>query len=319
MFHTRLCNLLEIKYPILQGAMGVVGGPNLAAAASNAGGLGILATWGISLEQLRNDIRKTRSLTNNPFGVNIVPLSDEFTRSRAKLITEEGVKIVTTGRGDPTTPVVNLLKEHGCRVLPVVPTVRHALRMEAEGADAVIASGNEAGGHVGAVATLPLVPQVVDAVKIPVIAAGGIGDARGFVAALGLGACGIQMGTRFLASHESMADLKSKQRILEASEEDSVVSALFTGKTVRMLRTAKIDKFVEMEKHAKNEKELKSLMAKIRQTDQDETGEVGVVAGQISGMIETVESTRDIIHNIIKDATLICKQLGEIAERSRAD
>ena len=129
MFHTRLCDLLEIKYPILQGAMGIVGGPRLAAAASNAGGLGILATWGLDPVQIRNDIRETRSLTNNPFGVNIVPLSAEFTKSRARLIIDEGVNIITTGRGDPTTPVVSLLKEHGCKVLPVVPTVRHAVRM----------------------------------------------------------------------------------------------------------------------------------------------------------------------------------------------
>jgi len=314
MFNTPLCDLLEIKYPILQGAMGIVGGPRLAAATSNAGGLGILATWGISLDELRRDIRETRSLTDNPFGVNIVPLSPEFTRSRAELVIEEGITIVTTGRGDPTTPVVSLLKEHHCKVLPVVPTVRHAVRLEAEGADAVIASGNEAGGHVGTVATMPLIPQVVDAVKVPVIAAGGIGDARGFVAALSLGACGIQMGTRFLAAHESDADLRSKQRILEASEEDSVVSSLFTGKTVRMLRTTRLDKLMDLERRAESKEDLKALMAKVRQMRQGDTDEMEVVAGQISGMVTAVESVEQIIRNIIKNAARICKQLGRTAE-----
>ena len=191
--------------------------------------------------------------------------------------------------------------------------------MEAEGADGVIASGNEAGGHVGTVATLPLVPRVVDAVKIPVIAAGGIGDARGFVAALGLGACGIQMGTRFMAAFESMADLKSKERILKASEEDSVVSALFTGKTVRMLRNERIDKFVKMERQVKNEEELKALMAEIRRMDPGDTTDMPVVAGQVSGLIDSVESTGTIIHRIVREAALICKQLANLAKQPPVD
>lgn len=310
MFHTQLCDLLGIKYPIIQGAMGFVGGPRLAAAASNAGGLGVLATWGISLAQLRRDIRETRSLTDKPFAVNIVPIGPAFTKSRAKLVIEEGVTIVTSGRGDPTTPIVSLLKERGIKVLPVVPTVRHALRVEAEGADAIIASGIEAGGHVGTIATMPLIPQVVDAVKVPVVAAGGIGDARGFVAALALGACGIQMGTRFLATYESTADLRQKQMILEASEEATVVSPLFTGKTVRMLRTPEIEEFLRLAEQGSSRKDLLTIMAEMSQKSGLNPEEMGVAAGQISGMIRTIESVDDIIKGIIEEAVLIHRHLG---------
>ena len=313
MFHTRLCDLLGIEYPIIQGAMGFVGGPRLAAAASNAGGLGVLATWGISLDQLRRDIRETRSLTDKPFAVNIVPIGAAFTESRARLVIEEGVRIVTTGRGDPTTPIVRMLKEHGILVLPVVPTVRHALRLEAEGADAIIASGTEAGGHVGTVCSLPLIPQVVDAVKVPVVAAGGIGDARGFVAALALGACGIQMGTRFLVTHECGADLRQKQRIIEASEEDTVVSNLFTGKPVRVLRTPEVKELLRLAGEGVSRKDLWALMEEMRQKAEVNPEEMGVAAGQISGMIKSVESTADIISGIIKEAAVICRRLGEVS------
>lgn len=315
MFHTPLCDLLGIKYPIIQGAMGgISGGPRLTAAVSNAGGLGVLATWGISLEQLRDDITETRSLTEKPFGVNIVPLGPAFTESRANLIIDEGVGIVTTGRGDPTTPIVSLLKEQGIKVLPVVPTVRHALRVEAEGADAIIASGTEAGGHVGTIATLPLIPQVVDAVKVPVVAAGGIGDARGFVAALALGACGIQMGTRFLVAHESGAALGQKQAILEASEEDTVVSALFTGKTVRMLRTPEIEEFLRLAEQGSSRKDVWTIMAEMGQKSGVNPEEVGVAAGQITGMIRNTESAADIVNGIIQEAAVICSRLGDVKD-----
>jgi len=293
--------------------MGFVGGPRLAAAASNAGGLGVLATWGISLDQLRADIRETRSLTDKPFAVNIIPLGSAFIESRARLIIEEGVGIVTTGRGDPTTPIVKLLKEHSILVFPVVPTVRHALRLEAEGADAIIVSGTEAGGHVGTVCSLPLIPQVVDAVKVPVVAAGGIGDARGFVAALALGACGIQMGTRFLVTHECGANLRQKQMILEASEEDTVVSDLFTGKTVRMLRTSEIEEFLRQAGEGASRKDLRTLMAEMSQKSDVNPEDMGVAAGQISGMIRSIESVADITNGIIQEAALICNRLGEVS------
>ena len=191
-FHTELCRMPSIRHPIIQGALGGVGSPALVAAVSNSGGLGVLPTWGVPLEQLRINIRRTRELTPRPFGINITPIGPSFARTRADVIVEEGVGVVTTGRADPRQPIVSFLKQHGVRVIAVVPTVRHARRMETEGVDVVVASGSEAGGHVGRVATLPLVPQVVDVVKIPVVAAGGIADGRGLVAVLFLGACGIR-------------------------------------------------------------------------------------------------------------------------------
>ena len=203
MFHTDLCDLLSIRFPILQGAMQGAGGPVLAAAVSNAGGLGVLPTFGGTEKQLRDDITVTQMLTKRPFGVNIIAIGPAFTESRARIVVEMDVPIVTTGRGDPGTPIVQMLRQSGITVVPVVPSVAHALRVEEEGADAIVASGTEAGGHVGQVATLPLVPQVVDAVNVPVIAAGGFADGRGFLAALALGASGVQFGTRFIASPES--------------------------------------------------------------------------------------------------------------------
>ena len=312
MFHTQLCDLLGIRYPIIQGAIGGIGGPSLVAAVSNAGGLGVLATWGISLEKLLDDIRETRSLTDNPFAVNIMPLSPTFTESRARLVIEEGVGIVTTGRGDPRTPIVSLLNKHGIKVLPVVPTVRHALRVEAEGVDAIIASGSEAGGHVGTVATMPLIPQIIDAVKVPVVAAGGIGDARGFVAALALGACGIQMGTRFLITHECTASLKQKQIIIESSEENTVVSDLFTGKTVRFINTPVVEEFVRLAGEGASRKDLPTLAAKMKEADLDSLEDTIVAAGQISGMIRRVESVRDVINGIITEAEVICSKLNKV-------
>lgn len=305
MFHTKLCDLLGIKYPIIQGALGGAGGPRLVAAVSNAGGLGVLATWGLTIDELRADIAQTRALTDKPFGVNIVPIGPAFTRNRAKTIIEEGVTIVTTGRGDPTTPIVSLLKEHGAKVLPVVPTVRHALRLEAEGADAIIASGSEAGGHVGTVASLALIPQVVDAVNIPVVAAGGIADARGFVTALALGACGIQMGTRFLASHESIADLRQKQQVLEASEEDTLVTTILTGKPVRVIKTPGLEEWL---RH--RQEEATHEAGPMSRSEREDTGYIGVAAGQISGMIRSIESAEDIITRVIEEAREICRRLA---------
>jgi len=285
--------------------MGGAGGPRLVAAVSNAGGLGVLATWGLTIDELRADIARTRALTNKPFGVNITPISPAFTRSRAATLIEEGVTIVTTGRGDPTQPVVSLLKEHGTTVLPVVPTVRHALRVEAEGADAIIASGCEAGGHVGTVASLALIPQVVDAVSIPVVAAGGIADARGFVAALTLGACGIQMGTRFLASQESIAGPEQKLQVLKASEEDTLVTTLLTGKPVRVIKTPGLEDRLRRGLETKT-----PTGGSMRPIAGEDTENMGVAAGQISGMIKSIESAEDIIKGIVEEAEEICGWLA---------
>ena len=312
-FHTQLCDMLGIRYPIIQGALGgISGGPQLAAAVSNAGGLGILASFNLTDKQLRDEIARTRSLTDRPFGLNIFAVNTAFVKRVAKVIVEEGVTIVTTGRGDPRQPVVSLLKERGITVLPVVPTVRHAVRMEAEGADAVIASGTEAGGHVGTVCSLPLIPQVVDAVSIPVVAAGGIGDARGLVAALALGACGVQLGTRFLATRESGASLPQKQWILEATEEDTIPTPIFTGKNVRVIRSPELEEWVRMQRGGASPQELEALASQIRQGRRDSPG-VNTTAGQIAGMIKDIESAGGFVGNMVDEATAICHRLNSLA------
>jgi enoyl-[acyl-carrier protein] reductase II len=312
-FHTQLCDLLGIRYPIIQGALGgISGGPQLAAAVSNVGGLGVLASFNLTDKQLRDEIARTRDLTDKPFGLNIFAVNAAFVKRVAKVIVEEGVTIVTTGRGDPRQPVVSLLKERGITVLPVVPTVRHAVRMEAEGADAVIASGTEAGGHVGAVCSLPLIPQVVDAVSIPVVTAGGIGDARGLVAALALGACGVQLGTRFLATRESGASLPQKQRILEASEEDTMPTLIFTGKNVRVIMSPELEEWVRKQRGGASPQELEALVSQIRQGRRDSPG-VNTTAGQIVGMIKDIESAGDLVGKVIDEATAICQRLNSLA------
>ena len=310
MFHTRLCDLLGIKYPIIQGALGgIAKGPQLAAAVSNAGGLGVLASYGLSDRRLREEISETRALTDKPFALNIYAARPAFVSRVARLAVDEGVTIVTTGRGDPRQPIVSLLKEHGITVMPVVAAVRHAVRMEEEGADAVIASGMEAGGHVGAVCSLPLIPQVVSAVSIPVVAAGGIGDARGFVAALALGACGIQMGTRFVAATESGASAEQKQRIIEASEEDTVATPIFTGRNVRVIRSPGVDQWIERQKEGATQKKLAAVAGRVRRGRRDGS-EVSVTAGQISGMITEVENAGDIVARLVEEAGAICRSLG---------
>jgi enoyl-[acyl-carrier protein] reductase II len=313
MFQTKLCDLLGIKYPIIQGALGgVSGGPRLAAAVSNAGALGVLASFGLTNEQLREEISQTRALTDKPFGLNIYAARPAFVSRVAKLAVEEGVTIVTTGRGDPRQPIVSLLKKHGITVLPVVAAVRHALRMEKEGADAVIASGMEAGGHVGTVCSLPLIPQVVSAVKIPVVAAGGIGDARGFIAALALGACGVQMGTRFLATHESGASLEQKRKILEASEEDTVPTPFFTGRNVRVLMSPELEQWFRRQREGATSQELKDLANQIKRKRRS-SSQISVTAGQISGMIKEIVSAEEVITCLIEEAGGICRSLSSLA------
>ena len=304
-FHTKLCDLLGIKYPIIQGAMAYFGGPELSAAVSNAGGLGILPTWAVSLDQLRESIQKIRTLTSNPFGVNIVPLGQGFAQSRAEVVIEEGVTIVTTGRGDPREPIVSLLKSHGIKVLGVVPNVRLALRLEAEGVDAIVASGCEAGGHVGSVSTLPLIPQVVDSVKVPVVTAGGIADERGFLAALILGACGIQMGTRFLVSNEAQTSIKQRQKIIEVSDEGTIITSLYTGKPTRVLKTLELEEYQRHEQAGASVEELKNLAKETIMKVREDTEMGAISLGQIAGLVKSVQSVKEIIEDIIGRAANI--------------
>jgi len=309
-FQTRLCTLLGIEYPIIQGALGGIGGPGLAAAVSNAGGLGVLAAWGLSLDQLRQAIHRTRELTSRPFALNIMPLSPEFTRTRAELAVQEGIGIVTTGRGDPREPIIQFLKDQNIKVIGVVPTVRHARRLEEEGVDALVASGCEAGGHVGRVATMPLVPQVVDAVRVPVIAAGGIIDARGFLAALALGACGVQMGTRFVATEESEASPEEKQRVLEAVDEDNVVTEIFTGKPVRVLTSPMLDSLLKAMGEGLSVEETRARVMDLRRKrSKNEPGYISVTSGQGAGLIHQIIPAAEVIREIISEAEILYRRL----------
>lgn len=310
MFHTVLCDLLGIRYPIIQGAMQGAGGPRLVAAVSEAGGLGILPTFGGTEKELRDDIEKTRALTSRPFAVNITPIGRAFTESRAAICIEMGVPIVTTGRGDPGSNIVRKLKEAGTIVLPVVPSVHHALRVEAEGAAAIIASGMEAGGHVGRVSTMPLVPQVVDAVKVPVIAAGGLGDARGLLAALALGACGIQLGTRFIATVESEAAEWIKERLLRTEETGTIISSLMTGKPVRAFATRILREYEQALGHADSAEDRAALRIRyLKELRHAPLEERTMAAGEIVGMIRDIRTVRELIEGIVAEAATLAEKL----------
>lgn len=314
MFHTVLCDLLGIRLPILQGAMQGAGGPRLAAAVSNAGGLGVLPTFGGTEAQLRRDIEDTRKLTDLPFGVNITPMGPAFTESRAKTVIELGVPIVTTGRGDPGTPIVQMLKAAGITVVPVVPSVKHALRVQEEGADAIVASGTEAGGHVGSVATLPLVPQVVDAVDLPVVAAGGIADGRGVLAAFALGASGVQLGTRLIATVESEAAPGFKQRILDASETDTLVTDALTGKPVRTLATPTLREYEAARLRGASPAELGEIRRRSRAAPSSGRREdYPAVAGQITGMVRDIRPVAELFDQLLSDAAGLADRLAHLA------
>jgi len=317
MFHTPACDLLGIRVPILQGAMQGGGGVDLVVAMCDAGGLGVLPTFGDTEANLRGDIAAVKRRTNQPFGVNIMPMGKGFTESRARACIELGVPIVTTGRADPGERVVRMLKDAGIKVVSVVPTVEHARRMEAEGADAIVASGTEAGGHVGSIATLPLVPQVVDAVDVPVFAAGGIGDARGFLAAFALGAQGVQLGTRLMASVESNLNGWGKQRLVAMRETDTIVSKAMTGATVRCIRTPELVAYEEaLARHAP-EGELTELRraARAGRHPDDDSERRQSAAGQVAGLIHDVRPVREIVETMLAEATALAGRLPGVAAR----
>lgn len=307
MFHTIICDMLGIEVPILQGAMQGAGGPRLAAAVSEAGGLGILHTFGDTLDDLRRDIHQTRTLTRKPIAVNITPMGKAFTRSRAELCIEENIPIVTTGRADPGESAVRMLKDAGIIVIPVVPSVEHAKRVEAEGVDAIIASGCEAGGHVGTVASLPLIPQVVDAVKVPVLAAGGIADGRGFLAALALGAVGVQIGTRFVAAAESDAGRSYRAALLDAKETDTIVSDSMTGAPVRAITTPEITAYEKAKNSGATAAKLKALRQAVR------AGGAKGAAGQNAGMINDIQPAAELMHQILSDAQTHSRRIVALA------
>jgi enoyl-[acyl-carrier protein] reductase II len=317
MFHTVICDMLGIRYPILQGAMQGGGGPALVAAVGDAGGLGVLPSFGGSAEDLRENILAVRARSDKPFAVNIMPMGPGFTESRVDVVIEMGVGIVTTGRADPGEVIVRRLKDAGVTVISVIPTVEHARRMVAEGVDAVVASGTEAGGHVGRVATLPLVPMVADAVDVPVLAAGGIGDGRGFLAAFALGAVGVQIGTRFMATRESEMNRWGVDTLLEMRETDTVVTKAMTGATVRCIATPELLAYEKAREGGASQSELTALMRAARggKTRDRSENRRQYATGQIAGMIHDVPTVAELIERIVREAAELAEELPAIARR----
>lgn len=299
---TRLTELLGIQYPIIQGGMAWVAEYHLAAAVSNAGGIGLIGAASAPPEVVREQVRKCKELTDKPFGVNVMLLNPNA-EEVAKIVVEEGVPVVTTGAGNPGK-FMALWKEAGVKVMPVVASVAMAKMMERAGADAVVAEGMESGGHIGSITTMALVPQVVDAVSIPVVAAGGIGDGRGLAAAMMLGAEGVQMGTRFVAAKESIVHPNYKERLIKASDIDSEVTGMSTGHPVRSLRNKMTKEYLRLEKEGADFMELEKLtLGSLRNAVID--GDVvngTVMAGQIAGMVKQEQSCSEMIQEIMEQA-----------------
>ena len=305
----RICKLLGIEYPIIQGGMAWIADASLAAAVSEAGGLGII-TGTAPIEWIRDEIRKAKKLTNKPFGVNIMlmsPHADEV----AKLVCDENVQVVTTGAGSPGK-YMEMWKEHGVKVIPVVASVALARRMEKLGADAIVAEGTESGGHVGQLTTMTLVPQVVDAVEIPVLAAGGIGDGRGIVAGFALGAEGVQIGTRFLVAKECTVHQNYKNKVLKAKDIDTEVTGRSTGHPVRVLRNKLAREFNKLEKEGAPVEDIEKLgEGALRKAVKDGDVDYGsVMAGQIAGLVNKEQTCKEIIDELVEEADSLFKKLG---------
>ena len=307
---TEITELLGIQYPIIQGGMAWVAECHLAAAVSNAGGLGLIGAANAPAEWVREQIREAKKLTDKPFGVNIMlmsPYADEV----AQIVAEEQVKVVTTGAGNPEK-YMSRWKEAGVKVIPVVASVALAKRMERCGADAVVAEGCEAGGHIGETTTMVLVPQVAEAVKIPVIAAGGIADGRGIAAAFMLGAKGVQMGTHFVVADECVVHDKYKERILKASDIDTRVTGRSTGHPVRALRNETTRKYMELERAGASFEELEQLtLGGLRKAVVDGDVKTGsVMAGQSAGMVKERMSCQKLIEKLVKETDALMKGTG---------
>lgn len=299
---TRVTDMLGIEYPIIQGGMAWVAEYHLAAAVSEAGGLGILGAGGAPAQWVREQIRKVRETTRKPFGVNLMLMNPEAD-AIARVIAEEEVKVVTTGAGNPGKYVA-MWKEAGVKVIPVVASVAMARMMERAGADAVVAEGTESGGHIGAATTMTLVPQVVDAVHIPVIAAGGIADGRGLAAAFMLGAEAVQMGTRFIVARESIVHENYKKKVIEARDIDSEVTGMSHGHPVRQLRNQMTREYLKREKAGASFEELEQLtLGALRKAVVEGDAVNGtLMAGQIAGLVHREQTCGEMIAEIMEQA-----------------
>lgn len=314
---SELIEKLGIKYPIIQGAMSWVANPSLVSAVSNAGGLGILACGYASSEIVRELIRETKSLTDKPFGINVL-LTSPNVDDVVKVVCEEQVKVVTTGAGSPGR-YMNQFKNAGTVVIPVVASVALARRMVNEGADAIICEGMEAGGHIGKTTTMNLVPQVVDSVSVPVIAAGGIADGRGVAAAFMLGASAVQLGTRFVVAHESTVHQNFKDAILKAKDIDTVVTGQITGHPVRVLRNKLTRQYLKVEKDITSDEKpdfnrLEELgKGALRRAVIDGDKETGsFMSGQSAGLVNKEQSTHEIIQELMHEYQEVIKEQANL-------
>ena len=305
---TRVTKMLGIQYPIIQGGMAWVADHDLAAAVSEAGGLGLIGGANAPGEVVREEIRKAKKMTDKPFGVNVMLLSPHAD-DVAKVVVEEGIKVVTTGAGNPEK-YMEMWKAAGIKVITVVASVALAKRMEKYGADAVVAEGTESGGHIGEATTMTLVPQVADAVSIPVIAAGGIADGRGIAAAFMLGAEAVQIGTRFVVAKESNVHENYKQRIIKAKDIDSAVTGRTHGHPIRCLRNKMTREYLKLEQEGKSFEELEYLtLGSLRKAVQEgDINEGTVMAGQIAGMIQKEQTCREMIEEMTAQAEALLKR-----------
>ena len=297
----RVCSLLGIKYPIIQGAMAWIADGNLAGHVSKEGGLGIIAGGGMPIDILRNEIKKAKAITSNSFGVNLMLMMPNI-EEQIDVCIEEGVKVVTTGAGNPGV-YMEKLKEAGIKVIPVVASVALAKRMEKIGADAVVAEGMEAGGHIGEITTMALVPQIAEAVSIPVIAAGGIGGGKQFLAAFALGAEGVQVGTKFLVADECNVHDNYKEAIIKAKDRSTVATGNYTGHPVRVINNKLAKEMLEMEKRGASIEELEKMgTGKLRLAAvEGDVKEGSVMSGQVASMVTKRESVKDIIEGLMRD------------------
>lgn len=299
---TRVTEMLGIEYPIIQGGMAWVAEHHLAAAVSEAGGLGIIGAASAPPEAVREEIHKVKKLTKKPFGVNIM-LMNPNAEEVAEIVIEEGVKVVTTGAGNPGK-FISAWKKAGIRVIPVAASVAMAQLMVRAGADAVVAEGTESGGHIGSATTMTLVPQVADTVEVPVIAAGGIGDGRGFAAAIMLGAEAVQMGTRFVVAKESIVHTNYKEKVIKAKDIDSEVTGMSTGHPVRQIRNQMTREYLKLEREGASLEELEYLtLGSLRKAVMD--GDIvhgTLMAGQIAGLIKKEQTCQEMIKEIMEEA-----------------